>query len=663
MEDPAEAIFKRLARLWHRVRGSGRNGAPKAPGAVALEAHWERFEVLAALLSGEALELHGADDGVGGVAGTTLLLPRHLHLVPEAERNLEAYLVRIAYSCVSREMGFHLAPDLGDGMGPTVATLLAVPPTRARLRDRYPAGARVAGGLAAALLGGRPAPDGRVAGGVLEAWTRRLLGEPDPLGEGAPAPVRAFLDTAMGTEVATPGEVHRCARELLPRLEACVEGRRGKPPPGVPLWGRLLPRPEDTPVESTDEVPDAADPGSAERRVVELDKTIRLQRRVHGRREDKPLFHMFEKVETAEEHRGEGGTPDTEGDVRQMEDALDELSLGTVIRTTDDPSNLVRADVIMDPTELDVRGRPPTAAPRVFRYPEWDFKKERYQEDHCTVREERLVAGEAGAAHAAASREVVRGQRRQVDELRMHLLRSLYRRRVRNRQMDGPDIDVEAVVERHADLMAGRTPPERLYLAARKAMREVAILVLVDTSFSTDAWLEGRRVLDVEMQSLLILAEAFAGHLEEEVAVASFHSHTRHDVRFGVLKGFEDRWEVLRRVAPGLVPGGYTRIGAAMRHATAVLDATRANRKLLLLVSDGKPTDFDRYEGRYGVEDVSRAVREAGQRRVHVFGLAIEKEAKLHLARMLGPGSYRILPRTTMLPDAMAEVFVGMLTG
>lgn len=172
----------------------------------------------------------------------------------------------------------------------------------------------------------------------------------------------------------------------------------------------------------------------------------------------------------------------------------------------------------------------------------------------------------------------------------------------------------------------------------------------------------GKRVLDIEMESLLVLSEALEGYIEEEVAVASFRSNTRNDVRFGVLKGFEDPWTQLRRVAPGLAPHGYTRIGAAVRHATAMLDLAKARQKLLLLVSDGKPTDYDRYEGRYGVEDVAQAVREAHQRRIHTFGLAVEKEAKSYLAKMLGPGAYRILPRTDQLPDVMAEVFVGMLT-
>jgi nitric oxide reductase NorD protein len=99
-----------------------------------------------------------------------------------------------------------------------------------------------------------------------------------------------------------------------------------------------------------------------------------------------------------------------------------------------------------------------------------------------------------------------------------------------------------------------------------------------------------------------------------------------------------------------------------VRHATALLQATEARHKLLLLVSDGKPTDFDRYEGNYGIEDIAHAMREAAACSIQTFGLAIEQEAKLYLARMLGAGRYRILPSTEQLPDVMADVFLALVT-
>lgn len=76
-----------------------------------------------------------------------------------------------------------------------------------------------------------------------------------------------------------------------------------------------------------------------------------------------------------------------------------------------------------------------------------------------------------------------------------------------------------------------------------------------------------------------------------------------------------------------LTPTGYTRIGPALRHATALLDREPAERKLLRLVTDGKPNDYDRYEGAHGVADVRQATREAAQGGICAHAIGIDPSA------------------------------------
>ncbi|MGI9591868.1 MAG: hypothetical protein ACR2P8_10915, partial [Myxococcota bacterium] len=106
---------------------------------------------------------------------------------------------------------------------------------------------------------------------------------------------------------------------------------------------------------------------------------------------------------------------------------------------------------------------------------------------------------------------------------------------------------------------------------------------------------------------------------------------------------------------------GYTRIGPALRHATALLAATPAERRLLLLVSDGKPTDYDRYEGRYGVADVRQAIREAHEREIHTHALAIDAVARDYLPALFGRGGFHVLPRPEQLVEVLTAVY-GRLT-
>jgi nitric oxide reductase NorD protein len=245
--------------------------------------------------------------------------------------------------------------------------------------------------------------------------------------------------------------------------------------------------------------------------------------------------------------------------------------------------------------------------------------------------------------------------RRRIDDLRALFERLEAVRAWRLRQPDGPDIDVDAVVGRYAGLRAGNCADDKLYAARRRHSRDVAMMVLLDASMSTDGWVANRRVMDVEKESVVILGEALSG-LYDEVAIAAFYSQTRRDCRFVALKGFREPWATGYDRLWGLEPRGYTRVGPAVRHATTLLLRTGARKRVLLLVSDGKPTDLDRYEGRHGIADVRQAVREAEAVQVETVALAVDHAARLYLPRMFGPSRFEILPSPARLPDAMARV-------
>mgnify|MGYP000989520615 FL=1 len=179
----------------------------------------------------------------------------------------------------------------------------------------------------------------------------------------------------------------------------------------------------------------------------------------------------------------------------------------------------------------------------------------------------------------------------------------------------------------------------------------------MDSSLSTDGWVDDTRVLELEIDAALVLGEALAS-FDIELGVAAFHSHTRTDCRFDVVKGFREPWRAARHRLASVEPEGYTRIGPAVRHATELLARTAAQRRVLLLLTDGKPNDYDRYEGRHGVADVRQAIREADQKRVHVHAFAIDHDARFHLPQMLGGGRYTFLRHPRGLAAALGEVLV-----
>ena len=342
-------------------------------------------------------------------------------------------------------------------------------------------------------------------------------------------------------------------------------------------------------------------------------------------------------------------------DAGKLADALSELPEARIVRTPGAPREVLQSDGA-SPARVAVP-RPHPDGPGIT-YPEWDHRLAAYQFPGAVIRPVRAPAGDAGWAEGVLARHaaLVRWVRRRFDGLRP--------RRVRlGRQPDGADVDLGAYVTAFADRHAGEPGDDRLYSAARPARRDLAIIVLVDVSASTDAWVAGsRRVVDVEKEALVVLLEAL-DVLGDRHAVLAFSGEGPRAVHLLTVKGFDEASPATaRRRIAALEPDGYTRVGAAIRHTTVLLGQERARHRLLLLLSDGKPNDVDEYAGRYGVEDTRQAVAEARLLGLMPFCLTVDREAPAYLPAIFGPRGYAILPRPELLPTVLVEVLRSLVT-
>ena len=185
----------------------------------------------------------------------------------------------------------------------------------------------------------------------------------------------------------------------------------------------------------------------------------------------------------------------------------------------------------------------------------------------------------------------------------------------------------------------------------------MAIALLVDVSGSTDSWVaEDLRIVDVEKEALLVVCDALDA-LGDPYIMLAFSGEGPECVSVLPLKGFDERTgDVVRRRIAGLEPDRYTRMGTAIRHATARLMTKPARHRLLLVLSDGKPNDVDRYEGPYGVEDSRQAVVEARLQGLHPFCVTVDRHAPAYMSRIFGAGGYAALHHPEHLPTVLVDV-------
>jgi hypothetical protein len=330
-------------------------------------------------------------------------------------------------------------------------------------------------------------------------------------------------------------------------------------------------------------------------------------------------------VGMADPHRGAGMTPDSAAD--QL------LAVGD-----------------------DRRGTHAAASPseRVFLYDEWDGLIQDYRSRWCRVIEQ--TAAEATTDFAeltlAGHGPAVRLLRRYFESIRPPGLRRVHG------QVDGEDIDLDAVIRRAADRAAGAEPSDRLYIRSEKRERDVAVAFLVDLSGSTSKQVDagGKRVVDVEKEGLVLLCEALEA-VGDQYAIYGYSGRGRAQVDFVVMKDFDERDRSLpaRRIG-AVTPRQQNRDGAAIRHAVSKLNARSAKVKLLILLSDGKPLD-DGYADEYALEDTKRALREARMAGVDPFCITVDRNADDYLKRMYGDVNFLVIDQVAALPERLPRIY------
>ena len=334
----------------------------------------------------------------------------------------------------------------------------------------------------------------------------------------------------------------------------------------------------------------------------------------------------------------------------EFAESLAELEQARLVSTPGRPKEFLLSD---DPPEARVKhdGGEGADDSEHIRYPEWDYRFQAYNEPGPIVR---LLPAADGPQQWVD--RTLDEHRSMLDAIRRRFEMLRGERTPLRRQLDGDDLDLEACIDARADLHAGHPMAPSLYRSQKRTKRDMAIMLLIDVSGSTDGWVSsGRRVIDVEREALLLVCIAL-GAMGEPYCVQAFSGYGPRSVSVRTLKRFDEPYgnQVAMRIA-ALEPDQYTRAGAAIRHASATLMRESASQRLLLMLSDGKPNDVDIYEGRYGVEDMRRAVIEAKLQGVAPFCLTVDRYAASYLPGVFGINQYALLAKPSMLPTVLLD--------
>jgi nitric oxide reductase NorD protein len=383
---------------------------------------------------------------------------------------------------------------------------------------------------------------------------------------------------------------------------------------------------------------------------------VETEKRRRGERVDNPdgrsglLAFRLESLFTRAEYVSVDRTTEEDED-QKAKAAIEDLDVLSMARDGKRTAARLRFDLDLPPQEND-----DVYLGEGIPLPEWDFRQQTLLPDHCRLQP--MLARDAGTA---ALPEHLRARARRLRSL-FEMLKP--RRIWLNAQPDGSELDINAVIDHTTDRMRGiRAAEADMFRSFQNAERDLSCLLLADLSLSTDSHVNNeQRVIDVIRDSLFLFSEALSG-TGDRFGLYGFSSRRRNHVRFHTLKAFDEACspDVMGRIQ-AIKPGYYTRMGAAIRYSAQLLQKEPSSQKLLLILTDGKPNDLDKYEGRYGIEDTRAAIREAGKQGIQPFCVTIDEKARDYLPYLFGSASYMLVRNAGELP-AKLPLLYARLTG
>jgi nitric oxide reductase NorD protein len=344
-------------------------------------------------------------------------------------------------------------------------------------------------------------------------------------------------------------------------------------------------------------------------------------------------------------------------DAPSSEETLDLAVDAARVEQRDDPDqNSVRSDVLEDESRVG-RARPVAPDQRgivIAKYPEWDRAHGVERPEWTTVREVAARPGNPRLVEEELDRaDVLRNRiRRLVRGVRVGRMIRL------KRQLDGHDLDVDAMLDAGIALRMRQEPDPRVFRATTSKHRDLAVLLLLDISESTrDRLASGASILDVERLAVAVLAEAMNA-LGDPFSMLAFASNGRDDVEMTTVKAFNEPYDraCVGRLA-ALSAGLSTRLGTALRHAGELIGHARSFRKLVIVLTDGEPSDIDVADPLDLVEDARRAAVGLRARGIDGFGVVLGSGAMNSAVRIFGRGNTMLVPRVEDLPTRLSELY------
>jgi len=290
-------------------------------------------------------------------------------------------------------------------------------------------------------------------------------------------------------------------------------------------------------------------------------------------------------------------------------------------------------------------------------YHEWDYSTQSFRPDWVSVYETLHPQGNAALIDGLLEKHSALAKR--LKRL-LDLLKPQQKVRIRY-QEEGSELDLDVALRSLIDYKSGAAPDSRINMSHKNDGRDIAVMLLLDLSESLNDKVAGtdQTILELSQEAVSLLAWAVE-QLGDGFAIAGFYSNTRHEVRYLHIKGYAESWDDVVKARLAAMQAGYsTRMGAAMRHAAHTLEHRQADKKLMLILTDGEPADIDVKDKKLLIQDAHKAVQELSQQGIFTYCINLDPKADEYVSDIFGK-NYTVIDNIARLPEHLPQLFMAL---
>lgn len=340
-----------------------------------------------------------------------------------------------------------------------------------------------------------------------------------------------------------------------------------------------------------------------------------------------PVTHSFEKMETLDDYSGGNRISSGDNDLDEHSDALDEIEVNQ-FTNQGKASGIFRQDMqIIKQSEASTDSVVHDLS--AYQYSEWNHTKKSYIKNFCHLYEVKPIPQD----NTKWRNEILSQYKNEITYWSQYYAAIWNRPLWQNRKIEGNELDLDNLVRLapHLKTISGSPP---IYQKKESLELDAHLSIVIDISYSTDTWLNEQKIIDIIKNSLIVFGESIKSIIPN-LSIGLAYSETHSNITYLPLLEFETAWNQVYSKLHEFKPRQYTRLGPPIRHATQILNSVQSKKPILIVVTDGKPTDLDPYEGRYGQEDVKKSLQEALNLGISPLLVGVTDLAPYSLAKIL----------------------------